>query len=70
MCRKVLEDPSQLIPHGLEESIELLWSVDLDMGDIFCRVCNVEPFRLGKVEDRHGCTKFGHWHTEILYVNG
>jgi hypothetical protein len=51
MCGKMFENPSQLIPHGVEEGIELLWSIDLDMSDVFRGIRDVEPFRLRQVED-------------------
>ncbi len=42
----MFEDASQLIPHWIEESIELFWSVYLDMRDVFGWVGDIEPLRL------------------------
>ena len=46
MCGQMLEYPSQLIPHWMKEGIELLWSVDLDMCNIFSGIRYVEPLVL------------------------
>ena len=49
----MLEYPSQLIPHRIEESIQLLWSVDLNVDDVFRWAGDVEPLWLRQIEERH-----------------
>lgn len=49
----MIENGSQLIPHRIEECIQLLWSVDLYMCDVLGWSCDVEEFGLLLAQKGH-----------------